>query len=170
MHLSAYICAHNFFDRYISDAKVVVEIGSMDINGSLRDLNLKGCKWIGVDNDHGPGVNVVNKDLNIPFEDGFADVTLSSSTLEHDVFFWHTFTEMVRITKPGGYVYINAPSNGPVHRHPVDCWRFYPDAATALLQWARHAGYKLELIETDVNPPHGNDIWADFYAIYRVSK
>ena len=42
--------------------------------------------------------------------------------------FWVTFAEMARVVKAGGFVYISVPVNGPVHRHPMDCWRFYPDA------------------------------------------
>ncbi len=32
---------------------------------------------------------------------------------------------------------ILAPSSGPEHRYPVDCWRFYPDGLVSLAQFAQ---------------------------------
>ena len=45
--------------------------------------------------------------------------------------------EMRRALKPGGHCCIIAPSAGPEHRYPVDCWRVYPDGLRAA---ARYAG------------------------------
>jgi hypothetical protein len=44
------------------------------------------------------------------------------------------------VVKDDGFVFLIAPSAGPVHRDPVDCYRFQPDAFAAL---ARHAGCHL---------------------------
>lgn len=43
-----------------------------------------------------------------------------------------TFLEYARVIKPGGMIYINAPSNGDYHRYPDDNWRFYPDCGRVL--------------------------------------
>ena len=75
------------------------------------------------------------------------------------------FSELVRVTKPGGLIYINAPSNGPVHRYPVDCWRFYPDSGFALQNWARRNGYELTLLNSSIGA-QGNDYWNDFVAVF----
>ena len=44
--------------------------------------------------------------------------------------------EMMRILKPNGLLFINAPANGHFHRHESDNWRFYPDdAGESLSKW-----------------------------------
>jgi hypothetical protein len=49
---------------------------------------------------------------------------------------------MARVVKSGGFIYLNAPSNGYVHNHPLDIWRFYPDAGIALEKWAKKIIYQ----------------------------
>jgi len=104
-----------------------------------------------------------------PIEDSSVDVVVTSSALEHDVCFWETFLELMRILTPGGLLYINAPSNYAFHRYPVDCWRFYPDAGNALQVWASRRGITVELLESFVAKPteHG---WADFVAVFRKAS
>jgi hypothetical protein len=79
--------------------------------------------------------------------------------------FWLTFAEMARVVAPGGFIYISAPSNGPYHGHPGDCWRFYSDAPKALAQWATHCGHELELVEAFMMPPI-SDVWVDCVAVF----
>ncbi len=67
---------------------------------------------------------------------------VSGKTFEHTEFFWLSLREIARALKTGGLVCIIAPSAGPEHRYPVDCWRVYPDGLRAA---ARYAG--LETIE-----------------------
>ncbi len=50
---------------------------------------------------------------------------------EHTEFFWLTMREMKHALKPGGLCCIIAPSAGPEHQYPVDCWRVYPDGLRA---------------------------------------
>jgi SAM-dependent methyltransferase len=85
--------------------------------------------------------------------------------------FWLLFLEMLRIIKPGGLLYLNVPSNGSFHRYPVDCWRFYPDSAKALVTWAKRSGYDPLLLEsfTARKGETGNryaDDWNDFVAVF----
>ena len=61
----------------------------------------------------GPGVDLLLSDPYVfPLEDENCDVVLSSSCFEHSEFFWLTFLEALRILKPHGLLYINAPSTG----------------------------------------------------------
>jgi hypothetical protein len=159
MHESAKLHAKRFFHKY-GKSGLVVDIGSQDVNGSLKDV----CpyEYLGVDFVPGKNVDVVLTDpYKFPFEDNHADIVVSSSCFEHSEFFWLTFLEMVRVSKD--LIYVCAPSTGKVHRYPVDCWRFYPDAGQALANWANRSGYKVELIEsfTDTNK------WGDWVAIFR---
>jgi hypothetical protein len=97
--------------------------------------------------------------------DASFDLVISTSSLEHDPMFWLTFAEMARVVKPGGFVYISAPANGPYHGHPGDCWRFYADAPKALADWATHSGHTLELVEAFMMPPI-SDVWIDCVAVF----
>ena len=157
MHLSAMENAKLFFDvygKYFADGKNlrVVEIGSQDLNGSLRSLAPVGAEYLGVDFVAGRGVDVILDDpYKLPFPDEYCDIVVCSSVFEHSEFFWLLFEEILRILKPTGLFYLNAPSNGHFHRHQVDCWRFYPDAAHALMRWAQRQGYHPAVLESFVS-------------------
>lgn len=164
MHDSAKLNAKRFFDKHCKhETATVIDIGSQDVNGSLRDV----CpfNYIGVDFVAGKNVDVILDDpYKFPLDDNSAEIVVSSSCFEHSEFFWLTFLEMVRISKD--LIYVCAPSTGKVHRYPVDCWRFYPDSGQALANWANRNGYKVELLETytDTNK------WGDWVAIFRTHK
>jgi SAM-dependent methyltransferase len=168
MHPSALTFARLFFDIYTSHlpTPTIVEIGSQDINGSLRDIAPKQARYIGLDFVAGPGVDVVLADPYVfPLDSGIADAVVSSSCFEHSQFFWLTFLEALRLVKPGGVLYLNVPSNGLYHRYPFDNWRFYPDAGVALTAWARRSGYDAALVESFVGR-QDQDVWNDFVAVF----
>lgn len=144
----------------------IVEIGSQDVNGSLREIAPPACEYVGVDFVAGKGVDVVLSDpYSLPLESGSADIVLSSSCFEHSEMFWLVHLEILRILKPKGLFYLNVPSNGAFHRYPVDCWRFYPDSGRALVSWARRNGIGAALLESYVSAQIG-DIWNDFVAVF----
>lgn len=58
-------------------------------------------------------------------------------------------------------MYVCAPSNGPWHRYPVDCWRFYPDSGKALVSWGRKNGLSNVLLE-QYTSYCVNDVWEDY--------
>jgi SAM-dependent methyltransferase len=108
---------------------------------------------------------VLEEPYRYPFADGEFDVIVSTSCLEHDPAFWLSFAEMARVLRPGGFLYVSAPVNGPYHGHPGDCWRFYPDAAKALAKWTKHCGHELTLLEAFLIAPIA-DVWVDNVSIY----
>ena len=121
MHDTAYKIGSIVLATYVPRATdaIVVEIGALDVNGSLRHQCPSSALYVGVDAAAGKSVDVVtDPDLPLPFRDAFADVVISSSQMEHDACFWETFLEMVRILRDGGILYMNAPSNGEIHRYP----------------------------------------------------
>jgi SAM-dependent methyltransferase len=168
MHDTAHAHGRHFFALYWQPHfREVVELGSQNVNGSLRDHAPAGASYLGLDAAPGEGVDrVTAPGAPLPLPDSCADVVVTSSALEHDPCFWETFLELVRLLRPGGLLYINAPSNHAFHRYPVDCWRFYPDAGKALVAWGRRRGIVVELIESFVAKPAAQG-WADFVAIFR---
>lgn len=168
MHKSAVSNATQFLLKYIPDFKdrqlKVLEIGSKDINGTLRDVLGHGkFSYTGVDIQGGEGVDVVLKDpYKYPFSDNDFDLVWSSSCFEHNEMFWLSFNEMVRVCKNSGYIYICAPFKEGVHNEPVDCWRFLPDGYRALSKWNSQAKLKDAYID---NRPHN-----DCVGIFQVIK
>lgn len=166
MHDTAYEIGKLFFEAYGRPNQLILEYGSRDVNGSLRDFCPDGAAYLGLDIGNGPSVDIfVEEGKPIPLRDEFADIIVSSSVLEHDRFFWDSFLEMARVLKPGGILYVNAPSNGYFHRYPADYWRFYPDSGKALEALARTRGYPFTLVECFV-AERKTDVWNDFVAIY----
>lgn len=167
MHHSALKIGHCFFQAYTGALAegTVVDLGSQDVNGTLKLVCPGNLRYIGVDSAAGPGVDIVLVDPYVlPFESESVDVIVCSSVLEHSEFFWLLFLEALRVLKPHGLMYINAPANGEFHRYPVDCWRFYPDAGGALVRWAQRNGVPALLLESFVGEQDG-DQWNDFVAV-----
>jgi cephalosporin hydroxylase len=175
MHYSAYVNAQKFYEKYCYqniENKKILDVGSYDVNGTMKPIFEQG-QYIGLDMEKGPNVDIVGKSHEIPFIDNFFDIVISSSCFEHDDMFWVSFKEMSRVLKPGGYMYIQAPQNGPYHGWPGDNWRFYADSWRALEKWGKSLGYEVELVESyiDEKTPapdyEGGRIWNDSIGIYR---
>lgn len=170
MHPSAMRNCIRFFDVYgkHKDGGKVIDIGSQNVNGTLKDAMPKRFDYTGVDFQAADNVDVVLTDpYCLPFEDESVDVVLSSSCLEHSEFFWLSFQEMVRVTKPDGLIYINVPTAGDYHPYPVDCWRFQIDSAMALMRYSNRLGSELMLLEAYTDP---DEPWHDLVAIYCKHK
>ncbi|MEM9667517.1 MAG: methyltransferase domain-containing protein [Pseudomonadota bacterium] len=133
------------FDRYVWGSHLierkgakVLDVGGADVNGSYSELfPKKTFQYLGVDLNSGPGISMILDDPNrFPLQDKSIDLVISGQMLEHCANFWLVFTEMVRVVKDDGYIFLIAPSAGPIHRYPVDCYRFYPDSFQALADYA----------------------------------
>lgn len=172
VHLTAMSNCKAFFDVYAPGFKNgpnmrILEIGSQDVNGSLREMAPLGCSYVGVDFVEGKGVDVVLDDpYALPFDDASFDMVVSSSCFEHSEMFWLVFLEILRVLKPKGLFYLNAPSNGKFHRYPVDCWRFYPDSGRALVAWAQRNSINAGLLESYVSMQAGDGAWNDMVAVF----
>lgn len=168
MHDTALEMGATFFSTYLKNTAdlTIVDIGSLDVNGSLRSVAPKNNKYLGLDFEPGKGVDITITDpYSLPFESESVDVAVTSSCFEHSEFFWLLFNQALRILKPEGLLYINAPSNGWYHRYPVDCWRFYPDSGVALQNWGKRSGYNCALLESFVGL-RKDDLWNDFTAVF----
>lgn len=169
MHDTALELGRRFFMHYASGAEDphILDLGSMDVNGSLRSVCSPAMRYTGVDMDAGPGVDLVLADPYVlPFDDCTFSAVVSSSCFEHSDMFWLVFLETLRVLRPGGYLYVNAPSNGWYHPYPRDCWRFYPDCGLSLVTWGRRQGMDVHLMESFV-APRSADGWNDMVLVFR---
>lgn len=129
-----------FLARRTSEPMKILDLGSQDVNGSYRHLfENPGWTYIGLDMAPGKNVDLI---LRTPYvwkevKTDSVDVVVSGQAFEHIQFFWITMLEIARVLRPGGICCILAPSGGPEHRYPMDCWRFYPDGMTSLAQYAQ---------------------------------
>lgn len=168
MHKSAYINCERFFLNYcnnLTSSSRVLDVGSYDVCGTLKPIFNKQ-NYIGVDMAEGPNVDIVCKNESLPFENNYFDVIVSSSCFEHDEFFWLTFLEISRVTKVNGFIYINAPSCGPYHPHPIDNWRFYKDSWKCLEKWANKNNHTIKLVESYIDDSDISPEWKDSIGIF----
>jgi SAM-dependent methyltransferase len=102
------------YPEYFKDA-VVLEVGSLDINGSVRSL-FENCAYTGVDVGPGPGVDLVMGGEELRFRNDVFDTTVSAECFEHNPYWRETFENMVRMTIPNGLVIFTCASEGrPEH-------------------------------------------------------
>jgi len=123
----------NFVQSHISIADVegrkVLEVGSLDVNGSTRGIveELKPASYIGVDIRPGKKVDKLcgASELVVTFGSESFDVVVSTEMLEHAQDWRGAISNMKRVLAPGGLLIITTRSPGfPQHDHPGDYWRF----------------------------------------------
>jgi SAM-dependent methyltransferase len=108
--------------------KRVLEVGSCDVNGSLRHEAVKHgpSEYVGVDIIAGPGVDIVcsSDDILTRFGKESFDVVISTCALEHIALAKFAISNIKNVCKPGGLVLIIVPSVWPEHNFPFDYWRY----------------------------------------------
>jgi SAM-dependent methyltransferase len=89
----------------------VLEIGSYDVNGSIRPY-FSGSHYVGVDLSEGPGVDLVCGGDEVGHRDDSYDLTVSCECFEHNPRWRETFLNMLRMTRPGGIVMFTCATRG----------------------------------------------------------
>lgn len=151
----------------------VLDVGSQEVTGqentSYRRLIPENIRYTGCDMVSGNNVDIV---LKSPYNwkeinsDRY-EYVISGQVLEHVEFPWLTLLEIARVLKRGGICCVIAPSSGPMHNYPLDCYRYYPDGMVALARYAH-----LEVLEVFTNYdkkiyPYTNETWKDTVLIAR---
>ena len=81
--------------------KKVLDIGSLDINGSNRDL-FENCDYTGLDVGEGKNVDIISIGHLFNGPDKHFDTIISTEVFEHDMFYEETIKNVIRMLKPGG--------------------------------------------------------------------
>lgn len=157
MHKETLSLMKKAFRKHVSEREpgLVLDIGSAQKRAWFRTLwEDNGWSYQGMDMKDTFNVDIVlptEDPWKFPIEDATFDAVISGNMLEHNEFFWLSFIEMSRVLKPGGIMIHIAPSRGPEHRDPQDCWRFYRDGMFALAKWA---GFECVETTTDWSNDH----------------
>lgn len=125
----------NCLDKYKLDPRWILDVGSLDVNGHVRDLFPKGS-YVGIDMFQGANVdrNIRGDEIEKHYKDQAFDMVICMNELEHDDNFLETLRQMKMVLKTGGHLVIVTPTFGfPIHRHPKDYWRFGEDAFREIL-------------------------------------
>ena len=133
--------------------KRVIEVGAMDVNGSLRPhvASFGPQEYIGVDIAEGPGVDEICSvyELADRFGPESFDVVVSNEMLEHVQDWRSAVSQMKAITRPGGILLITTRSFGfPYHGYPFDFWRYKVDDMKAIF-----SDMTIDAIESDTIDP-----------------
>lgn len=122
-----------FIAGYLTDnqEKNILDIGSMDINGSYRPLFNKDIwHYTGMDVAAGKNVDIVGWD-SLPSN---WDIVVCGQVLEHVRRPWLVVADIFKLLKPGGLCCCIAPCAIHKHDYPIDCWRFYPEGMRTLFK------------------------------------
>lgn len=108
----------------------VLEVGSLDINGSARDL-FDDCDYTGVDLQPGPGVDLACPGHLLALPTGHFDTVISAECFEHNPFWRETLANMLRMARPGALVLVSCATTG---RKEHGTTRTNPDASPFTVQ------------------------------------
>ena len=131
MHPSVDKYTKQVITKDIVKGQDVLEVGSMNVNGSIRPhiMSLSPNSYIGLDFRSGPEVNLVLDIKDLPKEQyGKYGLVASAEALEHVEYWKKAIHKIKSATKEGGHIFITTRSSGfPIHGYPNDYWRFSLD-------------------------------------------
>jgi len=135
------------------NGKSVIEVGSYNVNGSLRSFieSLEPKEYLGVDIELGPGVDQICKaeDLVERFGKNRFDVVISTEMVEHVKRWQEVIYNLKEITKPGGLMLVTTRSEGfPLHGYPFDYWRYEISDMKAIF-----SDFEMQVLEKDSDDP-----------------
>lgn len=121
----------------------LLDVGSLDINGTIKSKIPKAWEYVGTDILAGNNVDILMiNEFKISFDNNTFNCIVSSSCLEHCTNPFKLVKEMARVLKNGGYIFLVAPFISPEHEvqedgtELKDCWRFLPNGFDCLFEAA----------------------------------
>ena len=129
MHCSVLDFAKRTLTRSEIKDKNILEVGSYNINGSLKQFieQFGPNQYIGIDTEKGKDVDCICSADGIV--DGFGkerfDMVISTETIEHVENWKGAIANIKNACKTGGIILITTRSRGyKYHAYPTDFWRY----------------------------------------------
>lgn len=146
MHPAAY----SWVERHsLTNHESVLEIGSLDVNGGVRDLFPHANVYIGLNDVPGPGVDVV-ADAATYRPSHLFDVVVSTEVLEHANQWKNIILMCLDALAPQGVLILTCagPGRGPHGQHGAEA----PEPG----EWYRNvAGWEIADVVNDLGYGHG---------------
>lgn len=105
------------------DSKIrILDIGCGE---KIFESIFPNAEYIGVDNDkNNKKADIVCDASKLPFKDAYFDIIIGSEVLEHVYEIDKTISEIKRVCKKKGYIYISTPFFFPKHSYHSDFYRY----------------------------------------------
>lgn len=145
----------------------VIEVGSQDVNGTPRQAIIPHGprKYVGVDFEHGKGVDLVMdvKDITSYFGVESFDAVVSTEMLEHAPDWRVAVDQMKDVLRPKGILLLTTRSPGfPYHGFPHDYWRF-------TIQDFKEIFSDMEILHLDLDPyPNSPGVFLKARKVYET--
>lgn len=127
MHASVQQFVKDYYDRSMFSGKRVLEVGSLNVNGSVRPFveRFEPSEYIGTDFLPGVGVDRVVDAVKLAEEFGANsfDTVISTEMLEHAEHWRDCVNNMKAVTKDWLIITTRGPGFKR-HSHPHDWWRY----------------------------------------------
>jgi hypothetical protein len=129
------------YPRYFNDPSVVIELGAMNINGSIREYF--NCKnYTGVDWRAGKGVDIVSLTHELKLPVACFDAVVSASMLEHDPYWKQSLFKMAELMRGDGIMVLSwgAALNNPHELAVAPDGRFHSLKAKEAFEYLESTG------------------------------
>lgn len=138
----------DWVSQYAPGVERVLELGSRNINGSVRSLFVDAVDYVGVDPVDGPDVDIVGDGATVFVPRSF-DVAVCTEVLEHvdDTIAAGIITNAHRHLVSGGRFVMTCAGPGrrphsAIDERPIRPWEFYRNVdADTLAVWLANAGF-----------------------------
>ena len=108
------------YPERFNNPATILEVGSQNINGSVRDLFCSQGEYLGIDLGMAPDVDWTIPGELIELPNAWADIVISTECFEHCQDWVKVFINMMRISKPSGLVIVTCASIGRAAHGTVD--------------------------------------------------
>jgi len=142
-HAQRNFCARiqNMYPKHFSGVSVL-DVGSLDINGSNRFLFSDDSTYLGIDIAAGRGVDAVSKGHEWAAPDNAYNTIISTECFEHDMFYELTLKNIVRMLKPGGMFIFTCATTGRPEHGTTKSDTYSSPLTTKVLEGGWHDYYK----------------------------
>lgn len=141
--------------------KKVVEIGSLNLNGTVR-VFFSDCDYLGIDVGAGNDVDLVCYGEDYGGQADSSDVLISCEAMEHNPAWKKTWLNMLRLVRTNGLVVMTCATIGR-RQHGTD--EFMPTDSP--LTTGKGQNYYQNLVTTDFTAIVNHDAWFSVWAFFQ---